>query len=485
MRPTLSFLSPSSLDTIVGQARDTLDRFGVEIHHPEAVECLSAAGGRVDSTTRRVRIGGALVDRALASVSHRFSLFDARGRQTHDFEGRRVHFTPGSAALLISDAVTGESRRPVTADYVQYVKLVSRLEHLPAQSTAMIPADVPDAIADAYRLYLSLRGCEKPVVTGAFSAEGLTLMRDLLAIVRGGEQALRERPLAMFTCCPTSPLKWGDAACSNLVDCARAGIPVEIVTMPLAGMTAPVTPFGMLAQHTAEALSGVVIAQLTNPGTPLLFGSSLGILDVRTMTTPLGAIESMRLSCASSEIGHHLGLPTQAYMGLSDAKRLDTQSGIESATGATLAALGGVNSVSGAGMHEFENSFSPEKLVVDHEACAMALRLTQQLEPAGDVPVAPLIEELLRERQLVIADHTRAHLKGAIAFPSAIIDRAARPRWEETGRQTLVDRARAAIARHLADYTPPEIPSAVTEQLDRRMAAAATANGMARLPTGL
>lgn len=445
---------------------------------------LAAAGGQVDRSTRRVRLPASVLDRALAAAPHQFALFNARGEPTHDFGDRRVHFTPGSAALLISDAVTGQSSRPVTADYIEYVKVVSRLAHLPAQSTAMIPADVPDAIADAYRLYLSLRGCEKPVVTGAFSGAGFALMRDLLVIARGSERALRERPLAMFTCCPTSPLKWGEAACSNLVDCARAGIPVEVVTMPLAGMTAPVTPYGMLAQHTAEALSGVAIAQLTNPGTPLLFGSSLGILDVRTTTTPLGAVESMRLGCASSEIGHYLGLPTQAYMGLSDAKLLDAQSGIESGIGATLAALAGINSVSGAGMHEFENSFSPEKLVVDHEICGMALTLTRELAPAGDVPVAPLVEELLREKHLVIAGHTRSYLREAIAFPSGIVDRDSRPRWEETGHRTLVERARAAIARHVREYLPPDIPSEVTEELTRRMTAAATANGMARLPSG-
>lgn len=454
------------------------------MHHDEATEALAGAGARVDRATGRVHIPDRTIARALASAPPRFRLFDAGGEQTHDFGERRVHFTPGSAALLIVDEGTGDSRRPVTADYINYVKVVSRLDRLPAQSTAMIPADVPDAIADAYRLYLSLRGCPKPVITGAFSGDGFALMRDLLVIARGSEASLAERPLAMFTCCPTSPLKWGEAACRNLVDCARARIPVEVVPAPLAGMTAPVTPYGALAQHTAEALSGVVIAQLTNPGTPVLFGSSLGILDVRTTTTPLGAIESMRFGCASSEIGHALGLPTQAYISLSDAKRLDAQSGIESGIGAVLAALSGINSVSGPGMHEFENSFSLEKLVVDHEICAMALALTRELAPADDVPVTPLLEELLREKHLVIAAHTRTHLRDAIAFPSTILDRDSRPRWESEGRRSLLDRARDAIARHLSAYRPPEIPSEVTEELTRRMGAAAALNGMARLPSG-
>jgi trimethylamine:corrinoid methyltransferase-like protein len=482
VRPRLTFLSEDGLGTIIDQARITLHERGVEVHHPVAVDALASCGAIVDRAARRVRIPATLLDRAIDSAPRGFSLFDLRGEQTHDFGGVRTHFAPGSAALLVADAATGESRRAVTRDYVAYARLVSRLEHLPAQSTAMIPADVPDAIADSYRLYLSLITCEKPVVTGAFSGAGFELMRDLLAIARGDTNALAERPLAMFSCCPTSPLKWGEAAASNLVDCARHGIPVEIVPMPLAGMTAAVTPFGALAQHAAEALSGVTIAQTINPGTPVMFGSSIGILDVRTTTTPLGAAESMRLGCLSSAIGHRLGLPTQAYMVLSDAKLVDAQSGLESAMGAALAALSGINSVSGPGMHDFQTCFSLEKLVVDHQICGMALRLVQEVAPAGDVPVEPLLAELSAEKHLVIAAHTRQHLREAISFPSATIDRHARARWEDTGRTPLIERVRGEIRHHLDAWEPVRLPAETLRALESRMAAAARAAGLDRLP---
>jgi trimethylamine--corrinoid protein Co-methyltransferase len=353
---------------------------------------------------------------------------------------------------------------------------------LPAQSTAFIPADVPDAVSDSYRLFLSLMTCEKPVITGAFSAAGFETMRDLLVVARGDEYRLRDHPMAIFSCCPTSPLKWGDAAASNLVDCARAGIPAEIVPMPLAGLTATVTPFGLLAQHTAEALSGVVIAQAINPGAPVMFGSSIGILDIRTTTTPLGAAESMRLGCMSAEIGRRLGLPTQAYMAVSDAKLLDAQCGLESAMGATLATLAGINSVAGPGMHDFQSCFSLEKLVLDHEICRMALGLAREVSAIEDVPVAPLLRELLAEKQLVVAEHTRTHLREAIMLPSGIIDRASRARWSDTGRSSIVERVRREIDAHLHAYEPPALPDEVRTALRARMAAACAAAGLAHLP---
>jgi trimethylamine--corrinoid protein Co-methyltransferase len=248
--------------------------------------------------------------------------------------------------------------------------------------------------------------------------------------------------------------------------------------MPLAGMTAPVTPVGALAQHIAEALSGVVIAQAISRGAPVLFGSSIGILDVRTTTTPLGAAQSMVLGCAVAEVGRRLGLPTQAYMVLSDSKLLDAQCGLESGIGAALGALSGINSISGPGMLDFQSGFSLEKLIVDHEICGMSLQLTREIAPRGDVPVAPLVEELLREKHLVIAEHTRRHVRDAISLPGRAIDRDSRSRWNDSGRNTIGDRARLEIAAHLRAYEAPARSPEQRAALEATMGRAARAHGM-------
>ena len=134
--------------------------------------------------------------------------------------------------------------------------------------------------------------------------------------------------------------------------------------MPLAGFMAPVTLVGRLIQQTAETLSGVVISQLTNPGHPILYGGSPAIFDVRHETTPMGAIETVMLNCANSEIGKSLGMPTQGYVAMSDAKQLDAQAGLETATGALLAGVSGINSISGPGMLDFERLPEPGEACV-------------------------------------------------------------------------------------------------------------------------
>ena len=484
MRPLVKFLDDGLVENILSEARTILCRLGLEIHNDGVVSMLSDHGAKVEAGRNRVLLTEDIIDKALVSAPRRFRLYNVLGRETHDMSGHNVYFTPGSAAINILDHGTNKIRTPAAVDYVRYAKVVSRLDHIASQSTALVPGDVHQNISDSYRLYLSLMLCDKPVVTGAFTIDAFNIMKDLQVAVRGTEEELRGKPLTIFSCCPTAPLKWSDVTSQNVVDCARYGIPVEYVSMPLSGFVAPVTLVGTLVQHTAETLSGLVISQLTNPGTPVLYGGAPAVFDVRYETTPMGAVETMMVDCAYNEIGKHLGLPTQAYIGLSDAKRLDAQAGIESSIGATLAALAGINSISGPGMLDFESCLSLEKLVVDNEICGMMLRLIKGIEPREDFPALPRFEELLSEQHLLISKHTRRYLKEEHYFPGPVIDRANRDRWKEEGSLTLGERAHGEVDRLIANYQPSQLSDDVKQELTRLMKKEACRYGMDSLPHG-
>jgi trimethylamine---corrinoid protein Co-methyltransferase len=482
MRPALRLLDDGLIDRIVAEARDVLWKLGVEIHNPGVLGMLGEYGAAVDLERSNARLPGAMIDKALATAPRSFRLYDVLGNETHHFSGDNVYFTPGSAAINILDSKTGEMRKPGTADYVRYVKLTEGLRNIAAQSTAFIPADVHEKISDSYRLYLSLLYGEKPVVTGAFTVEGFEIMKDLQLAVRGSAQALRDKPLTIFSCCPTAPIKWSDATSQNLVDCARWGIPVEFISMPLSGFMAPVTLVGSLVQQTAETLSGIVISQLTAPGHPMLYGGSPAIFDYRYETTPMGAMETMMLNCANSEIGKSLGLPTQGYIALSDAKQMDAQAGLETGMGAMMAALSGINSISGPGMLDFESCQSLEKLVVDNEICGMTYRLMRGIESREDFPAIAIFEELLAEKHLLISEHTRRHVREEIALPGQVIDRASRARWMKDGQVTMGQRAAREVERLIGKYVPSRLADDRKAELTSRMEAEARRYGVAELP---
>jgi len=482
MRPRATFLDEELTANIIAEAIDLLGSIGVGICHGGVLGLLADCGVRVDADKSWVWLTEEIIQKAISAAPSSFKLYDTRGDQTHNFAGKNIHFTPGSSAIYFLDSQTQQARRPDTSDYITYTKIADQLGYIAGVSTAFIPADVPEKISDSYRLFLSLLYGHKPVDTGAFSFDSFATMKDLQLIMRGSVEGLKQKPLTIFSCCPNSPLQWGQTNAEILVECGRYFNPVEIVPMPLAGLTAPVTLVGALIQHTAEILSGVVISQLSHPGTPILFGGSAAPFDVRYQTTPMGAVESMMLACGYNEIGKHLGLPTQAYITLSDAKFVDAQAGMESGFGAALAAIAGINSISGPGLIDFENCFSIEKLIFDNDLCGMCLRLAEGISAKDDFPILPLMQELFEEKHLLIADHTRRHLKTEHFFPSDVIDRTNREQYQQQGSKTLDQRIQDQKQKLLDSYEPPFLTDQQRNDLVSRMQDEGRRHGMDSLP---
>lgn len=277
------------------------------------------------------------------------------------------------------------------------------------------------------------------------------------------------------------PLKWSNLTAQSVIDCARAGVPSEFVAMPLTGATAPVTLAGALVQHTAENLSGLVISQLAHPGAPAIFGGSPASFDMRTGTPPMGAMETMMLDAAYTQIGKILGLPTHAYMGLSDSKSVDAQAGLESGIGAILAALAGVNVVSGGGMMDFESCQSLEKLVIDNEICGMAYRLLNGITQREDPMALPLLSELAEGIDFFTHPHTLKWLRVEHSFPR-LMDRGNYQQWASAGKPTLADHASAQVQHLLSAADDPLLDEDVRDELGQIMQSHARRFGMEELP---
>jgi trimethylamine--corrinoid protein Co-methyltransferase len=290
------------------------------------------------------------------------------------------------------------------------------------------------------------------------------------------------KPLAIFDACPSPPLRWSTLTAQSIIDCARAGIPSELVSMPLAGATAPVTLAGAVVQHTAECLSGVTICQLARRGAPIVWGGSPAAFDMREGTTPMGDVGTWLIDCAYAEVGKSLGMPTHAYLGMSDAKIVDAQCGLESAAGAMLGALAGVNMISGAGMLDFESCQSPEKLVIDAESIGAARRLIAGIEPR-ETPIALSLMRRLGHKADYLADpHTLRWFREELLAPSAIIDRGSLDAWRAKGRQSAFDRARERVRDLVTRYQRPARSPELLAELREITLRAARRFGMTDLP---
>ncbi len=481
-RPLLRILPEGMVQSIYQEALKVLSEIGIFVENEKAFAMLADAGMKTDSGTRRALMTEDLVKASLESAPHEIRLYDVKGNLKATLGDNNVHFDPGSAALNILDSETGEIRKPVTADFVKFSRIVEQLDQLDAQSTALICADVPEEIQDRYRLYVALHFCSKPVVTGTFKDDGFACMKNMLIAVRGSAKDLRERPLAIFDACPSPPLMWSHLTCQSVIDAAESGIPSEFISMPLSGATGPVTLAGTLVQHTAETLSGVVISQLAAKGAPVVYGGSPSIFDMRKGTTPMGAIETMMIDSSYAQIGKFLGLPTHAYMGLSDTKRLDYQSGSESSLGILIAALTGINMVSGAGMLDFESCQSPEKLVMDNEICGMARRLIKGIAaPESPMAFNSLYDIISTGGTFLSHPSTLKSFRSEFYFPGPVIDRAPLSEWEHEKRDAT-RRACDQVKKLLKKDDYYRLDSEKSKMLREIMEAEAKKHNLSQLP---
>jgi trimethylamine---corrinoid protein Co-methyltransferase len=483
MRPNLKVIDDPLIGRILNEAKRILAEVGIEVRGPALRRLLLDHGLKLDASGERILFPADVVDQAIADTPRSITLYNRDGDKHAELAGDRVHFVPASSGLKVLDFRTGETRLANTADFVEYIRLADGLPNIAYLATAFSTnEDIEAQVSDAWRLYLSLTNSLKPVVSGAFTEHGVPRMVEMMQLFRRDRSDLVNRPMSIFTITATGMFRYSEDSCQNLMDCVEAGIPVEIVPVTLMGLIAPVTLVGAAVFHTADVLAGLTMAQIIKPGAPVLWGGAPATFHMKAATSPMLAIEALQLNMAYIAVAKSLGLPTQAYMGLSDAKFLDAQAGAETFGSALLAALAGINSVSGPGMLDYVLVFSLPKLVFDNELCGQALHFVRETKPVDDLPTLDLVHELLQEQHLITAEHTLKHWPDQLYLTGPVYDRLNRESWSKGGALDLQQRAIEEVEQRLGAYQPVMTDAQLDAEL-RRLVQAGMSDGVRPLPT--
>jgi len=484
-RPKIEILDSDQIDTIIKKAMDILVDSGIFIGSQNVVDSLGEHSGLEIVKGNIVKIKRDTIEKCVNSAPSNFTVYRQDSQDPINIGGSEVNYVAGSLGQSIVDRETHIRRKPVSRDLVEHIKVLNKCDNITFQAGSYLLSDVPREITSSYRFYLSLLYSPKPMFGGAWDTEDFIYIKEMLAVIAGSEEELKRKPPAVICVNPSSPLGLTEIVAENIVGCSKASLPAMLVPIPLAGGSSPVTLAGTLVQHTAENLGGIVVSQLFNPGTALLFGGGPGILEMRKGTACQAATEAVMLGSAIGAIGKRLGLPTASNIGRADSKCVDYQAGEESGINLTLMALAGVNMIRGSGTLEYCDVVSMEKLLLDNEICGMAKRLVKGIGISADT----LAVELIKERGLgyssegyVGAEHTMNWFKSEILMPSAIIDRSTRREFEETGEKNARQRAEERIEKILSDYEPREFDPDKKKELDAIMLRHAQKYGMKKLP---
>ena len=446
--------------------RATLEIFrdvGIAFHEPEALEIFSSAGARIDGNI--VFIDEGLVDRALESAPAEFQIEGRNPEKTVTIGGQNLVLAPGYGSPFMIDK-DGVQREAVMDDYDNFCRLVQTSKYVDMNGCLMVePSDRPADTAHLDQVFSNLILCDKPCLGSSVSRQAAIDSIELAGIAWGGKDKIKDRPVLMGIISSLSPLQYSAEMAGALIEYARHGQASMVALLMQAGATGPVTLPGLLAVQNAEVLAGIILAQLVNPGSAVVYGTTSTITEMRTGALAIGAPELAMIQNATMQMAQYYGLPSRGSGGLTDSHFPDMQAGIESTLALSQTILSGANFILHAcGILGSYISMSYEKFLADEELAGMLRRYLKPLDVTEERIDLPTVKEVGVGGEYLTHERTFEHCRSEFYLP-AIMSRTDYESWANAGRKTLKESATALLEKRLADYVQPDIDSDIEQKL--------------------
>jgi trimethylamine--corrinoid protein Co-methyltransferase len=306
----LSIFTDDELYAIHCATLDVLKNCGIKIYSKEAQDIYDGGGAVVDRKNNIVKIPPHMVEDAIRSAPGTILLAGRNPKNDIVLEANRTGFTNFGEGVSIIDPYTREYRSTTKKDSGDVARVCDALDAVDVHERAVSAQDVPAVVAPLHEVEVNLANTSKHLFQGCGGAQNLRKIVEMCAAVAGGKDKLRERPIYSCITCPVSPLQLVSESTDVIIECARLGVPMNILSMALAGGTSPVTLAGTLVTHNAEVLGGIVLSQLTCKGAAVIYGSSTTMMDMKHTTTPVGCPEMGMINAAVAKLAQYYLLPS-------------------------------------------------------------------------------------------------------------------------------------------------------------------------------
>jgi trimethylamine--corrinoid protein Co-methyltransferase len=307
-----ALLSKEEEDLIHDKSIECLQDVGIQVDSESVLEILEKAGASVDYEKFLAKIPEKMVDRALETAPKEFTLCGRNPEHDLEFPAKNHPYTTmNGLAPFVNDYETGEYRLAIRNDLERFTRLGDALDAIDFVWTSLSPSDVPPVSDGPHTLWATMQNTSKHVqCVTVQSAEAARIQIELAALVAGGKEELRKRPIISMIVCPIAPLSFEKRAIESQVEFARAGVPVVGLAMPSGGMSAPVTVAGMMLTANAENLASLVITQAAAPGAPHIFRTESSPMNMVDGGFDYDAPEFGLIFCGAAQMTKRYNLPS-------------------------------------------------------------------------------------------------------------------------------------------------------------------------------
>ena len=449
-------LDPEDVQRIHARSLDLLSEVGIDYKTPRALEVLEEHGCPVDYEKNWAVIPPDIVEWALQQIPQNVIL-RARDPQ-HDvyLNGTRSYHTTDSQGTRVLDWESGALHDSGAADLDQMLLMADGLEKADIVNVTVSASDIPAHLRTVYHFSRAFSLTSKPVRTGVLNARQVPLLVEMVKAVTGSEMF---RPIFSVVDCTISPLMHDGQMTEACIELARLGVPIMVYPMPLAGGTSPVTLGGTILMHNVEFLSGLVLYQCVNPGTPLIYGTGASQLDMHTGRYG-GSPDGYGVGPAMINLARFYGVPANLWGTSTKSKFLDAQYGYEAMASTMLGILAGADEIYSLGLLGEAQILSLEKMVMDNHLIGMIEQMLTPVNVSDEFLQADLIKEVgiggefLTRRETL--KQTRSHYI---------------PRWPPYGVD-LLELIHQETRKLLSTHQPLPLPEGAEQTLQEILAEA-------------
>lgn len=459
-------LSDDDLQRIHAASLRLLQEHGMQSESEWIAKVFKRGGARVDLETGVIRLGPEMVEAALAEAPRSFTLYGRDPGMDLLLESGRVYFgMGGTPEPFLWDYSLRGPRQPTKADMVDNTRLGQALTHIDFVMSLCSAGDVPRDQSYLHEYDAIFRNTTKPVIYTSPGRWYTEKYFQMAAAAAGGETAFRQRPFVVHFTQPVSPLRISRYS-EGIELAVEFGVPVMFSPGPMIGATSPATLAGTLVQVNAEAMAGIVLAQLLKGGAPVIYAPHTGVMDMVTAQCTYGSPDQSLARAAVAQMAIHYGLPAFGMGGGAESKLPDAEAAAQATLGMTLNALTGFTMTQTLGTLASGMYGAAEMVLICDEIVHMIKRLLRGIRVSEEHLAVEVIEAVGHGGQFLDLDHTAKVFRDELFFP-VLFRRQSIEQWEGAGRRAIVDVAHERAQALLSGTGPAPLPDGADEEMSR------------------
>ncbi len=455
----LEVLSPAEVKRIHDATLHILEKVGVRFPSARALDIWAAHGATVDREKMIVRAKPELIEAALKQAPPTYTLAARDPQQDLPLDGNHVHLGTDGCGVEVIDLHTRQRRTSGLQDVADIARIADALEEVAFHWVAVSAQDKPPETRGLHELKAVWESSTKHVQTESIYHErDARAAIEMAALIAGGKEALRRRPVLSLMQCTAPPLGHDGGSLEAALIAAEAGVPTGFMTMTAALTTGPATLAGTLAVGNAEVIAATALLQLAYPGAPVFYAAAQTASDLRNGAYTGGGPEDFLFGAATNVISDFYHIPLSMGSFATGAKEPNWQAGLENSLSTFMACIVMSDMLLGVGFLHGSRIWSYAQMLLDCEIYAIIHKMMQGIVVDDESLALEAIAAVGPGGNFLSQKHTRRHMREV--FLPQFMDRRPYNEWEDKkddARDWALARAQNILATHQPDLLDPQL----------------------------